>query len=356
LPIIDPDNVALLRPLARPEGTANRSITDLAFSQSGQLAGAISCDQEIMLWDAESSLPLPVPEAGVSATCEGSWKLAFSPAGYLLASTANDPDSQNLVELWTVSGSFGAQPLQTLQAGPKPVTGLDFSPDGRILAAGTQENTVHLWFISDPADPLATPITEIGILPLSDWAVDVDFSPDGRWLAAGSAERRGDRFEPVVHLWRVQDLLKAGAGQASVFATLAARSGPLREVGFSPDGRLLVAAGAGLTLWEPEGEPGGSDQESEEVATEGWIERAFLDVPAGNLEFSPSGALLAAGGEELWIWDLADGLPSGENTIQVDISTGQAGGELLSLVFSPAGQALATLSVEGMVTIWGIHP
>jgi WD40 repeat protein len=317
---------------------------------------AVTCDQAIALWEAERELPLPVPPIENPAPCQGSWKLAFSPAGLLLASTANTPDSRNVVELWTVSSNFGAQPLHSLPAGPRPVNSLDFSPDGRILAAGTQENNVRLWFISDPRDPLATPITELGLLSLSDWAVDVAFSPDGRWLAAGTAERQDERFIPAVYLWRVQDLLKAGAGQASVFTALEARSGPLRQVRFSQDGRLLAAAGEGLTLWEAEGEPVEAGQEIEGTNTIRWIERAFLEIPAGVFDFSPDGTLLAAGGQGLQIWDLAGGMPSEDEDTQAWVNPDPLDGEILSLAFAPSGRALATLSAEGMVTFWAVPP
>lgn len=355
LPVIQVKNVARLRPLAHPGLPEDRPTTDLAFSPQGQFFAVVSCDQVIKLWEAESNLPLPTPAVENSAACQGSWKLAFSPAGYLLASTANDSDSHHVVQLWTVSIVFGLQPLQRLPVGSRPVTGLAFSPDGRVLAAGTQENTVKLWFITDPRDPLVTPITELGVLPLSDWAVDVDFSPDGRWLAAGTAERQGDRFEPVVHLWRVQDLLKAGSRQANIYATLAARSGPLRQVAFSPDGRLLAAAGSGLTLWGLEEEQTDVNQTGEEGSPIHWIERFFLETPVDALDFSPDGSLLAAGGQGLQIWDLATGL-SGENGPTQSWANEGAGEEILGLDFAPGGQALATISIEGLVTLWGVEP
>lgn len=357
LPAIRPENIHLLRPLARLGQEGGFPYSDIAFSPQGQFLAAIACDQALTLWEAASNLPLPVPTAEAPAACQGSWKLAFSPAGYLLASTAQETTAQglqNVVQLWTVSSGFGAQRLHKLPAGSKPVTSLAFSPDGRILAAGTQGNVVKLWFISDPADPLATPITELGELPLSDWAVGVDFSPDGRWLAAGTAEYRGGHFEPSIFLWSVHELLKVGAREAPFLAVLTAKSGPLRQVGFSPDGRLLAAAGDGVTLWETGGDQTEEGRGAENAHIAGWNVRAFLEMPTSTFCFSPDGRLLVAGGQNLLAWEVPDRWDT-ETTGELEWNPlGQLDEEIAGLVFAPAGHALAVLSVEGTMTLWGI--
>jgi WD40 repeat protein len=354
MPAIRTGNASQLLPLIRPGEENHPPFTDLAFSPDGRFIAAVACDQTPRLWDAGTGRPFPVPSPEAPSACLGSWKLVFSPAGFLLASSANpSAGPAHAIQLWTVSSHFGLQPLQTLPSGSKPVTSLAFSPDGRLLAAGTQDNMVRLWFITEPADPLATPITELAGLETSDWALDVEFSPDGRWLAVGTSIQSEDRFEPAVLLWKVQELLKSGTGQVEAYDTLSVKTGPLRQVSFSPDGRMLASVGAGLTLWERSEKGEDLEEEEEKIV---WDERVFLDLPLAALGFSPDGLLLAAAGEDLHLTGVDSAVAAATGSDEEWIKVGGAGEEIQHLVFSPDGNILAALSTAGSVTLLGIQP
>ena len=70
-----------------------------------------------------------------------------------------------------------------------------FTPDGKTLAAGSDDDKAWLWDVSDPAHPapLGRPLTGA-----AGSVESVAFSPDGRTLAAGSAD-------DTVRLWNVAD-------------------------------------------------------------------------------------------------------------------------------------------------------
>jgi WD40 repeat protein len=104
-----------------------------------------------------------------------------------------------------------------------------FSPDGKIIASGSRDETIDLWnaatgelilTIDKPASEVRT----------------VAFSPDGKTLASGSADK-------TLRLWQVSDgqLIRALEGHAAA----------IRSVAFSPDGQTVASGGEDqlIKLW-----------------------------------------------------------------------------------------------------------
>jgi sugar lactone lactonase YvrE len=181
--------------------------------------------------------------------------VSFSPDGRLLASGSLD----DTIKLWRVAdGSL----VRTLTGHTRVVSSVSFSPDGRLLASGGWYGTIKLWRVADGLEVRT-------LTGHSDLVTSVSFSPDGRLLASGSGD-------DIIKLWRVSD--------GALVRTLTGHTWVVESVSFSPDGRLL-ASGSGddtIKLWR---------------VSDGALVRTLTGHTSAveSVSFSPDGRLLASG-------------------------------------------------------------
>lgn len=201
-----------------------------AISRTGVVAAVVGPLDELRVWDDGGLVPTtlepPRKSTGVHA-------VAVSADGRSVA--ASYWDSRTIV-LWR--RSRGGWPPGGVLDGPamgqRPagISALAFDPGGDVLASGDDDGTITLWRVGKSHVPI----------PAHEGAVrSLAFAPVGGVLASGGDDR-------TLRLWDRREGKALGDP-----IDLGSR---VEEVGFSPDGRWLVALHSGrltafdTTLWQ----------------------------------------------------------------------------------------------------------
>lgn len=211
--------VAVPKSHKRPGGTA--------MSPDG-LTVARSEGEKVLLWDVASGR-LVRTFTGHTYPVRG---VAFSRDGRALAGCS----PSDTIRIWDVATGHTVRTIPSPAYAPQSNL-LAFSPDGRILAAVTEDN-VQLW---DVAGSRLTKSLEHRIDGRVDEPYSLAFSPDGKTLATGNTSSldKGD-----VLLWDV-----ATGNNIMIFK---GHRGTVWSVAFSPDGKTLASGSSDKTvrLWD----------------------------------------------------------------------------------------------------------
>lgn len=281
------------------EGSANQ--LSVVFGRDGRTlftAGIAGSDDGIKVWDVATGKEL--------RRFEGASPIALSPDGKTLASA--DGSTISDVRLWDVAS--GA-PLRTLKGLHFQVNSIAFSPDGKTVAGGAQDNrafsTAKLWNVETGATRHTLTVTVA-----SGDVVSLAFSPDGKVLATGDSR--------TARLWNV-----ATGSQLSVVAQDHCCANSLS---FSPDGKILAIGHKDDTIALRDVESG------RDLRTLKGI---------GPLVFAPDGKTLATGDQSAFeaknaatikLWDVASGT-------ELRTLRGRPDNGVESVALSPDGRTVA---------------
>ncbi|CAO5151155.1 Anaphase-promoting complex subunit 4 WD40 domain-containing protein [Frankia sp. AiPs1] len=235
--------------------------------------------RDLRAGSSEPTVTFPGREATV-------YSIAISPDGALLAAGYDD----GVVRVWDLRAALStraaASPVADLAEHGAIVQGLAFTSDGRLLASGDQDGTIKLFRLdgTHPPKRIAEAASTHGSVQ------GITFSADNGTLVTGGDSGVGVYDVPDVStgglLTTVADISDATAGNLS------------GGVALSPDGRTLAVGGHGtVTTWDITGP---TPQQQGTPLPVGSKEAAVSTV-----DFSPDGRLLAAAGNDgdIAIWD-----------------------------------------------------
>jgi WD40 repeat protein len=238
--------------------------------------------------------------------------LAFSPDGGLLASGSND----GVVQLWEAATG---KEVRRMKGGGWCVA---FAPDGKAVASGCYDDlkgTVRVW---EAATGNVIHELKAGRSGGAHWGAAVAFAPDGKALAAGTSDGE-------VVFWE--------AATGKEVRRIKAHEYDIVSIAFSPDGKSLASGARDFTLklWDVEN--------GKEVRR---VTETYLDTDPGyTVTFTPDGkAVVSGGGPRLQFWDASTGK---------DLYPGYTMG-VGRIAYLPDGKTLATGGVwqQHGVRLW----
>ena len=237
----------------------------------------------------------------ISGHFSGVNSVAFSPLNSLIASGSAD----NTVKLWYPDGKF----FRTLSGHTDVVNSVTFSPDGTTVASGSQDETVKLWTIDGREN-----LTLSGHKNIVN---SVAFSPNGRIIASGSTDK-------TIKLWN---------RQGKLLKTLFGHDGAVLQVAFYRDGDLIASASSDKTikLW---------DKNGKNIRTFSGHRDAITSIAWSN-----DGKIIASASLDntVKLWNLQGKL----------LKVIKAHPEAVTAVsFSPDNQILSTVSTDKTVKLW----
>lgn len=339
----------------------------VAFDPHFDLLVTGDAQGELRLWDVtdpahptqEASLRFPQIVETLAFTANGLLTVTLDNNAIGLVDVS-DPASPYVVSALPGYSTVGLFPASAL------------SPDGKVLAVGGANDTVHLWNITNPVHP-AKEATMAG--PASTVAT-LAFSPDGHILVAGaflgsSSLRVWDVTDPhnprprqqlssgaeygsALAFAPGQDVLAVAAGKTvqvwdladpfnpSQVATLTGHSDTVNTVAFSADGQTLATGSDDQTLcmWS--------------------VTNAGHSAPLAEINaraaappvLSADGRFMIAGSPPA-LWDITDpGRPS--ELFSFPLGQPAAAGQV---TFSPDGRFVGTQAANGTITVWSMaHP
>ena len=208
----------------------NEGYASVVFSQDGSMLAGGTEEGRIHIWDTKTGEERKrlIGHANVGPLRKESvivWVLAFSPDGKMIASGSED----KTVQLWDIEKD---KKLATLEAHEGWITALAFSADGKTLASGDADKVIKLWDV-DTCKERAT------LLGHKNTISTLTFVPEGKSQYSGCLASGSD--DGTIRFWDSKN------GKELVTLT-SGHTESVKAVAFSEDDLNLTVAAANSTV------------------------------------------------------------------------------------------------------------
>ncbi len=302
--------------------TKTWTFTDVLITQSGTIR-QIALKQDGGLFAAATSIGLFLINAQTLAI-ERSFNIgepvqsvAFSPEEDMLVSSNLKGD----IQWWFPdTGRYAG----TLMGGLLGVNDFSFSAQEEVLVSGSDDGSIRVWNPSQLLDPAINEYEPLNIWRAADRVTSVDVNWVVQMAVAGSYQS--------VSIWNL--------GTGELLQALSDFKGWIRDIAFSPDGRILAVVDSSnrLRLWN----------------TVNWI--LTHDVPLSvfdsitALDYNPNGTMLALGGKNgrIVLWNVSS------NTLSDPVTTYAY--SVTDVIFHPVKNHLISSYSDGTMRLWSYQP
>ena len=235
--------------------------------------------------------------------------MAFSPDGKLLA--AGTVEGQ--IRVWqTKDGRL----VSICEGHDNWVSSIIFSPDGQVIVSDSFDDTVRLWDAKTGRN-----LKVLSVTPFGSW--QVAFNPEGQILATGGNDGS-------IRLWDVQTW--------QCLNTLEGHTRRVRALAFSPNGQILISGSYDQTIriWNVE--------TGQTITT-----LLGHSHEVSSVTFSSDGKtfLSGSGDHTIRLWDVT-------TMDTVKIFSGHTR-QVRSVAFSPDNQIIASASDDRTVRLWDVN-
>ncbi|WP_036485796.1 caspase family protein [Myxosarcina sp. GI1] len=252
---------------------------------------------------------------------------------YSIATSPTEPDVfaaagwDGKIKIWQEDSSGTPQLVRTLPGHDAAISQIQYTPDGKLIASGSQDNTIKLWN-AKTGDLITTltghreAINNLALVAENKWQA-------GSYLLVSGSE------DNTLKLWKIDNQ------RGELITTMQGHQDSVKSVAVSPNGKLIASGSYDNTikLWNTDGE--------------------LIDTLSGHnlvitsLQFSPDSRTLASGSWDntVKLWQINS---SGKNFKLSHTLTAHQDG-VTSLDFNSEGTILASASGDRTIKLWDVN-